>query len=153
MSGIACSLAMRPERASDGRPGTGDLLVRLAGELGQLVGQHVALAKVELGESARRTGIGVAQIAACAPLVLVGVLFLNAALALGLSRWLGLPGAVAAVGALNVLAGALGVWVAARSFRRPVLDGSAQELERTARLLAPRGESGTALEVRHDRTV
>jgi hypothetical protein len=118
-------------------PGTTELLQQLAGELGHLLAQHVALAKVELGASARRTGLGVAQIAACAPLVLVGYAFLNAALALALGRWLSLAGAVAVVGLLNIGAGCLGVLLAARAFRRPMLDDSVTELERTAQLLAP----------------
>ena len=118
-------------------PGTTELLQQLAGELGHLLAQHIALAKVELGASARRTGLGVAQIAACAPLVLVGYAFLNAALALALGRWLSLASAVAAVGLLNVGAGCLGVLLAARAFRRPMLDDSVTELERTAQLLAP----------------
>jgi hypothetical protein len=113
------------------------------------VAQHIALAKVELGASARRAGIGVAQIAACAPLVLVGYAFLNAALALALERWLPLAGAVALVGLLNVVLGALGVFAAARRFRRPMLDDSVGELERTAQLLAD-ARTRPALEARHD---
>lgn len=119
-------------------PRTADLLVQLVGELGHLVAQHIALAKVELGASARRAGIGVAQVAACAPLVLVGYAFLNAALALALARWLPLAGAVALVGLLNVVVGTLGVVLAARAFRRPVLNDSVSEIERTAQALAPR---------------
>lgn len=115
-----------------------DLLARLVGEMGELVSQHVALAKLELGTSARRAGLGVAQIAACAPLVLVGYSFLNAALALALGRWLPLAGAVAVVGALNVALGVVGILLAARAFRRPMLDDSAAELERTVQALAPR---------------
>ena len=111
--------------------------MQLAGELGHLVSQHIALAKLELGETARRTGVGVAQIAAFAPLVLVGYAFLNAALALVLGRWLSLPGAVALVGLLNVVGGVLGVVLGARAFRRPALDDTALELERTMNALAP----------------
>jgi uncharacterized membrane protein YqjE len=73
-------------RTQNHRPGTAELLVQLASELGNLLSRHVALAKLELSETARRTGLGVAQIAACAPLVLVGYAFLNAAAALALSR-------------------------------------------------------------------
>ena len=127
----------RAARTPEHRPGTGELLVQLAHELGNLVSQHIALAKLELGETARRTGLGVAQIAACAPLVLVGYAFLNAALALALARWLGLPGAVALVGLLNVVGGVLGVVLATRWFRRTGLDDSAAELERTVQALAP----------------
>ncbi len=140
-----------PDRTRNGRPGAADLLVQLAGDLGHLVAQHVALAKLELGASARRAGIGVAQIAACAPMVLVGYAFLNAALALALARWIPLAGAVAVVGGLNVVGGVLGVVLAARSFRRPVLDDSVLELERTAQALAAARASRPALEPRHDR--
>jgi hypothetical protein len=127
----------RTRSTPEHRPGTAELLMQLAGELGHLVSQHIALAKLELGETARRAGIGVAQIAACAPLVLVGYSFLNAALALWLVRWLPMAGAVALVGLLNVAGGILGIVLAARSFRRPVLDDSAVELERTVQALAP----------------
>jgi len=127
----------RTRSTPEHRPGTAELLAQLAHELGNLVSQHIALAKLELGETARRTGLGVAQIAACAPLVLVGYAFLNAALALALGRWLSLPGAVALVGLLNVAGGVLGVVLAARSFRRPALGDSVHELERTVHALAP----------------
>ena len=118
--------------------------MQLAGELSNLVSQHIALAKLELGETAKRTGLGVAQIAAFAPLILVGYGFLNAALALLLGRWVPLAGAVALVGLLNVVAGLLGVGLAARSFRRPVLDDSVVELERTVQTLAPSQTNGHA---------
>ena len=128
---------MSTGRTPEHRPGTAELLAQLVGELGHLVSQHIALAKLELGATARRTGLGVAQIAACAPLVLVGYSFLNAALALALAPWLSLPWAVALVGLLNVAGGVLGIVLAARSFRRPALDDSARELERTVHALAP----------------
>lgn len=118
------------------RSGTTELLVQLVGDLGHLVSQHIALAKLELGETASRVGLGVGQIAACAPLVLVGYAFLNAALALWLARWLSLPGAVALVGVLNVVGGAVGIVLAARSFRRSPLDDSVVELERTVHAIA-----------------
>jgi putative superfamily III holin-X len=143
--------APRAQRTREDRPGAADLLVQLARDLGHLVSQHVALAKLELGESARRAGIGVAQIAACAPLVLVGYAFLNAALALGLTRWMPLAGAVALVGGLNVIGGVLGVVTAARAFRRPVLDDSVVELERTAQALTAARAARPALESHHDR--
>ena len=111
--------------------------MQLAGELGHLVSQHIALAKLELRETARRTGVGVAQIAAFAPLVLVGYAFLNAALALVLGRWLPLAGAVALVGLLNVAGGILGVVLGARALRHPALGDAAVELERTIDVLTP----------------
>jgi len=143
--------APRTQPTREDRPGATHLLMQLAGDLGHLVSQHVALAKLELGESARRVGVGVAQVAAFAPLVLVGYAFLNAALALALERWMPLAGAVALVGGLNVVGGVAGVLTAARAFRRPVLDDSVVELERTAQALTPARASRPALESRHDR--
>ena len=134
-----------PTRSTgDHRPGTAALLVQLAHELGNLVNQHIALAKLELGQTAKRTGLGVAKIAAFAPLVLDGYGVLNAALALLLRRWLGPAGAVALVGLLNVVVGLVGVGLAARSLRRPVLDDSVNELERTVQTLAPSHTNGHA---------
>ena len=143
--------ATRTQRTREDRPGAAELLVHLASDLGHLVSQHIALAKLELGASARRAGIGVAQIAACAPLLLVGYTFLNAALALLLERWMPFPAAVALVGGLNVIAGVLGVLSAARAFRRPLLDDSVHELERTARALTPAHPVRPVLEPHHDR--
>jgi hypothetical protein len=127
----------RTRSTPEQRPGTTDLVVQLVGDLGHLVSQHIALAKLELRDTARRAGMGVAQIAAFAPLVLVGYAFLNAALALVLERWLPLAGAVALVGLVNVAGGILGVVLGARALRRPPLDDSAHELERTVHALAP----------------
>ncbi|HET6983515.1 MAG TPA: phage holin family protein [Myxococcaceae bacterium] len=131
-------------RTENHRPGTAELLAQLAHELGNLVSQHIALAKLELGETAKRTGLGVAQIAAFAPLILVGYGFMNAALALLLGRWIPLVGAVAVVGLLNVVVGVVGIALAARSLRRPVLDDSVTELERTVQTLAPAHTNGHA---------
>jgi uncharacterized membrane protein YqjE len=127
-----------------------DLVVQLVGDLANLFAQHVALAKVELRDSARTVGRGVAILAAVAPLVVVGYAFLNAALALALARWMPLAASVALMGLLNILAGAAGVLVAAKAFRRPVLVDTMDELERTAVALAPEGVSDRIVEARHD---
>jgi uncharacterized membrane protein YqjE len=140
----------RARQPGPDRQGMADLLVQLVGDLANLFAQHVALAKLELRESARSVGLGVAIIAAVAPLVLVGYAFLNAALALALARWMPLAASVALMGALNVLAGAVGVAVAARSFRRPMMEETVDELERTAHALTPDRLSDRIVEVRHD---
>jgi hypothetical protein len=126
------------------------LVVQLVGDFSHLVAQHVALAKVELQHSASTVGLGVGQIAAFAPLILVGYAFLNAALALVLQGWLTLPGAVALVGLINVLGGVLGIVRAVRRLRRPVLGTSLHELEETAHALTPPSLVSQTLEARHD---
>jgi uncharacterized membrane protein YqjE len=132
------------------RQGMANLVVQLVGDLANLFAQHVALAKVELRDSARTVGKGVGILAAVAPLVLVGYSFLNAALALALSRWMPLAASVALMGFLNVLAGAVGVVVATRSLRRPMLGDTVDELERTADALTPDRLSKRILEAHHD---
>lgn len=127
-----------------------DLVVQLVGDLANLFAQHVALAKLELRDSARTVGKGVAFLAAVAPLVLVGYLLLNAALALALARWMPLAASVALMGVLNILAGGVGVVFAARAFRRPILGDTVEELERTATALTPERLSEAIVEARHD---
>src|SRR5215470_10027346 len=120
----------RTRRPGPDRQGMANLVVQLVGDLANLFAQHVALAKVELRDSARTVGKGIAVLAAVAPLVLVGYLLLNAALALALARWMPLAGSVALMGLLNILAGGLGVAFAVRAFRRPLLGDTVDELER-----------------------
>lgn len=138
------------QQSEPDRQGMADLVVQLVGDLANLFAQHVALAKVELRDSARTVGKGVGILAAVAPLVLVGYCFLNAALALALARFMPLAASVALMGLLNVLAGAVGVVVATRALRRPVLGDTVDELERTADALTPDRVSKRALEAHHD---
>jgi len=140
----------RTRRPVPERQGMADLVVQLAGDLANLFAQHVALAKLELRESAGRVGKGIAFLAAVAPLVLVGYLLLNGALALALARWMPLAASVALMGGLNILAGGVGVALAVRAFRRPILEDTVDELERTAIAFAPERVSETIVEHRHD---
>lgn len=138
------------QQSEPDRQGMADLVVQLVGDLANLFAQHVALAKVELRDSARTVGKGVGILAAVAPLVLVGYCFLNAALALALARFMPLAASVALMGLLNVLAGAVGVVVATRALRRPVLGDTVDELERTADALTPDRVAKRVLEAHHD---
>jgi uncharacterized membrane protein YqjE len=138
------------QQPSPDRQGMADLVVQLVGDLANLFAQHVALAKVELRDSARTVGKGVGILAAVAPLVLVGYCFLNAALALALARFMPLAASVALMGLLNVLAGAVGVVVATRALRRPVMGETVDELERTADALTPDRVARRILEAHHD---
>jgi hypothetical protein len=54
------------------------------------------------------------------------------------------------MGLLNVLAGAVGVVVATRALRRPVLGDTVDELERTADALTPDRVARRILEAHHD---
>ena len=122
---------------SDG--GIGAHLVRISDGLARLLGQHFALARLELADDARRVGVRVGAIALFAPFILVGHGFLCAAAAVGLAGLISYPWALVAVGAANLMLGIGGVTWAAQSLKsRKVLDDTVDELRRSADLLARR---------------
>ncbi|WNG42314.1 phage holin family protein [Archangium minus] len=113
------------------------LVGRLTDGFSKLVTQHLTLARVELMEDARVMGMDVALIASFVPFVLVGYAFLCGALSVVLASWVGWAGALALVGAVNLVGGVLGIArVALRLKSHRVMDGTAQELERSVSALA-----------------
>jgi hypothetical protein len=116
--------------------GFAELFGSLADGLGTLVSQHIQLARLELSAEARALGGQVARLLAFAPFVLIGYLFLCAALASWLSRWLGWSGSLLLIGAVNVLGGGVGIALALRALsRRKGLGRSVEELKQTASVL------------------
>jgi uncharacterized membrane protein YqjE len=113
------------------------LVGRMTDGFSRLVSQHLALARIELMEDARTMGTDAARIAAFVPFVLVGYVFMCAALSVFLATWLGWAGSLAAVGALNLVGGGLGI---ARSALRlkshRLMDDTTEELERSVAVLA-----------------
>jgi uncharacterized membrane protein YqjE len=117
--------------------GLATLVGRMTDGFSRLVSQHLALARVELMEDARTMGTDAARIAAFVPFVLVGYLFMCAALSVFLATWLGWAGSLAAVGALNLVGGGLGiVRSAARLKAHRLMDDTTEELERSVAVLA-----------------
>ncbi len=117
--------------------GLAALVGRMTDGFSRLVTQHLALARMELMDDARAVGSDVARIAAFVPFVLVGYAFLCAALSAFLARWLGWDGALAVVGAVNLVGGGLGISrAAARLKARRVMDGTTEELNRSVEVLA-----------------
>lgn len=117
--------------------GLAALVARLTEGFSKLVTQHLALARVELLEDARSMGMDVALIAAFVPFILVGYALLCGALVALLAPPLGWAGALALVGALNLVGGIVGVLRAAgrlKSLR--VMDGTTAELNRSVTALA-----------------
>lgn len=89
----------------------GALVSDAATELSTLVRQEIALAKAELGESAKRVGTGVGAFGAAGVTGLLAVVFLGLAAMFGLEA-LGLPiglAALAVSGALLLLTAVLGL--------------------------------------------
>jgi len=118
------------------RAGVTDLVSRLVDGLGQLLAQHIALARIELGEEARSVGRALGTMALFVPLLLVGYAMLCFALAFALSTLLTVPGAVALVGGVNLVGGALGLWRARSTLRRPALQSTTEAVRESAHALA-----------------
>ena len=116
--------------------GFAELFGSLADGLGTLVTQHIQLARLELSAEARAVGGQAAKLFVFAPFVLIGYLFLCAALASWLSRWLGWSGSLLLVGVVNALVGGVGIALALRALnRRKGWGRSVEELKETASVL------------------
>lgn len=112
--------------------GISALVGRMADGFSRLVTQHLQLARLELAEDVKATGLDVAMIAAFVPFILVGYAFVCGALAALLSTWLGWTGALGGIGLLNLAGGAGGAfWAVKRLQRRRVMDDSSSELSRS----------------------
>jgi uncharacterized membrane protein YqjE len=119
------------------RTGIGAQVSRMVDGFSRLVVQHIALARMELAEDVKAMGIQVGTIAALAPFVLVGYTLLCGALAVAISRWVGLAGGLAIVGGINVGGGLFGIFRAVGRLRsRQVLDDTIRELGRSKSLLS-----------------
>lgn len=110
----------------------------------QLLGQHVALARLELREDAKAMFSQFARIAVFVLLLIVGYGFLCAAAAGYLARYMSQDLAFAVVGLANVIAGLVGVNLAGQRLKeRAPMAQTMEQAERTARALqgdvAPRG--------------
>lgn len=115
------------------------LLTDVADGVGRLVGEHLALARAELGRELGGLSKSAARVVAFGSLALVGYGFLCAALvayfaSLGMSWAL----ALLLVGAANVVIGASGAYPALRRISaRPLLHAALDELDRSAAALLP----------------
>jgi len=126
------------------------ILGRMTEGFSRLVTQHLALARVELVEDLRGLGKDTALIVAGVPFVLLGYAFLCAAVAALLAPAVGWAGALALVGGLNLLIGGVGIGVAAsRLKQRSLMDGTAEELNRSVEVLAAQAESVALVKESH----
>jgi len=99
--------------------GIATLLARLVQGVGNLVTNHLALARIEIGDDVHAIGARLGTMALFLPLVLVGYGLVCGALAVFLGRWLTLAGALLAVGGANLVAGGIGLKVASAHLMRP----------------------------------
>jgi hypothetical protein len=115
--------------------GVTDLVGRLVDGLGELLSQHLALARLEFGEETRGLGRAIGTVALFVPLLVVGYAMLCFGLAFALAHWLSLPGAVLLVGAVNLVLGGVGLWTARKAFVRPVLQDTTAAVRESAQAL------------------
>jgi len=116
-------------------PGVSDLMARLVDGLGELLSQHLALARLELRDEAHGVARVFGTLALVVPLLVVGYAMLCFAVAFALSPRLGVPGAVALVGAANVLAGGVGLLGVRRTLERPHLPQTSEAVRESAAAL------------------
>jgi hypothetical protein len=117
--------------------GVTDLVARLVDGLGQLIAQHVALARIELGEEARLLSRALGTLAFFIPLLVVGYAMLCFGLAFALAPMLSLPGAVLLVGAANLVVGGVGLVRVRAVLKRRHLEETAAAVRESAQQLAP----------------
>jgi uncharacterized membrane protein YqjE len=115
--------------------GVTDLVGRLVDGLGQLLAQHVALARLELSEEAHSLTRALGTLALFTPLLVVGYAMLCFGLAFALARWLSVPGAVLLVGVANLVVGGAGLWTVRKAFRRPMLQDTTAAVRESAHAL------------------
>ncbi len=116
-------------------PGVSDLMARLVDGLGELLAQHVALLRLELRDEAHGVARVFGTVALVVPLLIVGYAMLCFAVAFALAPGLGVPGAVALVGAANVVAGGLGLWGVRRTLQRRHLPQTSEAARESAAVL------------------
>jgi protein-S-isoprenylcysteine O-methyltransferase Ste14 len=128
--------------AKDPRTDIAERLRTTAEDLVELVTAQVKLARLEVLADARILASRVARFAVFVPLVLIGYGFLVAAGASALAAYLGLPWALALVGAVNVAAGAGGLVRASRALRRVrLLEHSREAIDQSLARVGPLSRS------------
>jgi len=108
-------------------------LGKLARATGALIRDHAILAREEARQTGKRTAIDVSMGVVALPFALTALIMLSAALAVGLSRWLGVGWAFFVVGLLDLaIAGLLGLYAALRlrQARERTMALTREELER-----------------------
>ena len=117
-------------------PGLSDLMARLVDGLGELLAQHVALARLELRDEAHAVARVFGTVALVVPLLVVGYAMMCFAVAFALATRLGVPGAVALVGAANLVVGGLALVGVRRTLQRPHLPQTSEAVRESAAALA-----------------
>jgi hypothetical protein len=129
-------------QANDEGDGIVARLKETADGLGQLVSDHVKLARIELVAEAKSYGRGVAVLAVAAIVLVLGYAFAVTAAGLALATVVGAPLAFAIVAAPHLIAGVLGFVYAVRKMQQTrILPESGMEAARTVSALGQAARS------------
>jgi hypothetical protein len=109
---------MARQAENDAPEGVVGLLRETADGLGQLVADHIKLARLELTADARSYGQGVATLLIAGAVLLLGYAFAWLAIGLALARLWGAPIAFAAVAVLHLIAGAIAISTAVTRMKK-----------------------------------
>lgn len=129
-------------QANDEGDGIVARLKETADGLGQLVSDHVKLARIELVAEAKSYGRGVAVLAVAAIVLVLGYAFAVTAGGLALATVVGAPLAFVIVAAPHLIAGVLGLVYAVRKMQQTrILPESGMEAARTVSALGQAARS------------
>lgn len=126
-----------PKEAESDATSVRKLVGEAAGSLGELVADHIRLARVELATDVRIYASAAGGVVVAVLLVGVGYLLASVAAALGLARLTGTPLAFGLVAVFHLVVGAIWVRAASGRVRRTkVLRETIAEAHRSVRALA-----------------
>ena len=127
---------MSRQAGQDEPEGVVGLLRETADGLGQLIADHIKLARLELAADARSYGQGVATLVIAGFVLALGYAFAWLAIGLAVARLCGAPIAFGGVAVLHLIVGGVAVSAAVKRMKRPALmRGSAAEAGRSVSAL------------------
>jgi hypothetical protein len=127
---------MSRQAGQDGPDGVVGLLRETVDGLGQLIADHIKLARLEMAADARSYGQGVATIVVAGFVLALGYGFAWLAIGLAVARFCGAPIAFGGVAALHLIAGGVALSSAVKRMKRPALmRGTAVEASRSVNAL------------------
>lgn len=127
---------MSRQAGQDSPDGVVGLLRETADGLGQLIADHVRLARLELAADARSYGQGVATLVVAGLVLALGYAFAWLAIGLAVALWCGAPIAFGGVAVLHLIAGGVAVSAALKRMKRTrLMRESATAAERSVNAL------------------
>ncbi|HXU64043.1 MAG TPA: phage holin family protein [Polyangia bacterium] len=127
---------MSRQAGQDGPDGVVGLLRETVDGLGQLIADHIKLARLEMAADARSYGQGVATIVVAGFVLALGYAFAWLAIGLAVAKFCGAPIAFGGVALLHLIAGGVAVSSAVKRMKKPsLMRGTAVEASRSVNAL------------------